>query len=111
MFANVMVVLDQFVEQLLLEICRFRGKPGHALEHIHHEVPAVQVVQDGHVEGRGDRALLLLAVHVEIVVVAAPIGQAVDQRWVPVPGKDHRLVGGEHLVEVGIIQAMRVQAA
>src|SRR5204863_157368 len=44
----------------------------------------------------------------EIFVVAAAIGQPVDQRRVAVMGKDNRLVGGEQRVEIMIAEPVRV---
>ena len=41
-----------------------------------------------HVERRRGRALLLVAAHVEVVVVGAPVGEAVDQPRVAVVGED-----------------------
>ena len=63
-----------------------------------------------HVERRGRGALLLVAAHVEVVVVGAPVGQPVDQPRVAVVGEDHRLVAGEQRVEVGVGQPVRVLA-
>ena len=40
----------------------------------------------------------------------APVGEAVDQPGVAVVGEDHRLVGREHRVEVGVGQPVRVLA-
>ena len=60
--------------------------------------------------GRGGRALLLVAAHVEVVVVGAAVGQPVDQPRVAVVGEDDRLVGGEERVEVAVGQAVRMLA-
>ena len=43
----------------------------HAVDDVHHEVEAVEIVQHGHVERRGGRALFLVAAHVQVVVVGA----------------------------------------
>ena len=61
---------------------------------------AIELVQHDHVEGRGGRALLLIAAHVNIVVIVPPIGQSMNQPWIAVIGEDHRLVGGEQRVEI-----------
>ncbi len=42
------------------------GEAGHAVDHVHHEVVAVEVVEHDHVERRRRRALLLVAAHVEV---------------------------------------------
>ena len=57
---------------------------------VHHEVVPVEVVEHDHVERRGGRALLLVAADVEAVVVAAPVGEPVDEPRVAVEGEDRR---------------------
>ncbi len=52
---------------------------GKAVNDVHHEMETVQVIQDGHVEGRGDRALFLITADMKVVVVVAAVGQPVDQ--------------------------------
>ena len=79
---------------------RARPEPRHAVDHVHHEVEAVEVVEHHHVERRRGGALLLVAAHVEVVVVGAPVGEPVDQPRVAVVGEDHRPVGGEQRVEL-----------
>src|SRR6478672_297224 len=58
----------------------------HPVDHVHHEVVAVEIVQHHHVERRGRRALLLVPAHVDVAVVRAPVGEAVDQPRVAVVG-------------------------
>ena len=67
---------------------------------VHHQVEAVEVVEHDHVERRGGGALLLVAAHVQVVVVGAPVGEPVDQPRVAVVGEDDRPVGGEERVEL-----------
>ena len=71
---------------------------------------AVEVVQHDHVERRRRRALFLVAAHVQVLVVRAPVGQAVDQPRVAVEGEDDRLVLGEQGVEIAVRQAVRMLA-
>ena len=66
------------------------GEPGHTVDHVDHEVEAVEVVQHHHVERRRRRALLLVAAHVEVVVVRAAVGEPVDQPGIAVVGEDDR---------------------
>ena len=68
----------------------------------------VQIVQDHHVEGGRGRALLLVAAHVQVLVVGAAIGQAVDQPRVAVEREDDRPVFREEGVEVLVAQPVRV---
>ena len=65
----------------------------HAIDHVARQVEAVQVVQHGHVERRGGGAFFFVSAHVQIVVIGAPIGQAMNQPGIAVKGEDDGLVG------------------
>ena len=78
------------------------------VDHVDDQVVAVEVVEHHHVERRGGRAVLLEPVHVQAVVVAAPVGEPVDQPRVAVEGEDHRPVLGEEGVELAVGQPVRV---
>jgi len=86
------------------------SQPWDAFDHIHDEVEAVEVVEHDDVEGRRRRALLLVATHVEVVVVLPSVREPVNEPWIAVIGKDDGPVGGEHGVELRIGQAVRVLA-
>jgi hypothetical protein len=107
-FVDVLLVLDQLVLELLLQVNAFVAGLWQAVDGIHYEVEAVQVVQHRHVEGRGDGAFFFVAAHVDVAVVGAAVGQPVDQPRVGVEGEDHRLVLGEEFVEIHVAQSMRV---
>jgi hypothetical protein len=83
-------------------LCSISLSRRHAVDDVADQVEAVEVVQHRHVEGRGGGALLLVAAHVQVAVVGAPVGQPVDQPRVAVVGEDDRLVGGEDRVEVAV---------
>ena len=59
-----------------------------------HQIEAVKPVQNTHIKGRGDGALLHIAADVQILVPAA-VGQLMDEAGVAVERKDDGLVGGE----------------
>ena len=68
---DVLPVLDEFVAYGLLGV-RCRGSElRHAVDDVGHEVKAVEVVHDHHVERRRGRALLLEAAHVQVPVIGA----------------------------------------
>ena len=71
---------------------------------------AVEVVEHHHVEGGRGRALLLVAAHVDVVVVGAPVGETVDQPRIAVVGEDHRPAGREQGVELVVGEPVRVLA-
>ena len=84
-------------------------KCGSAIDHVLHQVEAVQVVLHPHVEGRRDRALFLVAPDVEVAVGPA-VGQPVDQPGVSVEAKDDVLVFGEQRIVIRFAQPVRVLA-
>ena len=92
MLADVLLVLDQLVAHRLLDVGGHGRSLRHAVDHVAGQVEAVEVVQHRHVERRGGGAFLLVAADVQVVVVGAAIGQAVDQPGVAVEGEDDRLV-------------------
>src|SRR5437667_3738487 len=56
-------------------------EPRNTVDHVDHEVEAVEVVEHDHVERRRGRALLLVAAHVQVAMVRAPVREPVDQPW------------------------------
>ncbi len=69
---------------------------------------AVDVVEHAHVEGRGRRALFLVAAHVDVVVVVAPVSEPVNEPRIAVEGEDDRHADRKELVELLVGQAMRM---
>ena len=84
---DVPLVLDELVLKLLLEIGPLGTGLRHAIDRIHHQVEAIHVIHDRHVEGRRDRALFLVASDVQVAVGSA-VRQPVDQPGVSVEGED-----------------------
>ena len=95
---------------MLAQVRGALGQAGDSVDDVDDEVETVEVVEHDHVERRGGGALLLVAAHVDVVVVGAPIGQAVDQQRVAVVGEDHGPVGGEQRVELVRGEAVRMLA-
>ena len=84
------------------------GQPGDAPDRIQRQLVAVQVVQHHHVERRRRGALFLVAPHMDVGVVAPPVGQLVNDRRVAVEREDHRLVCREQRIERVIRQPVRM---
>src|SRR5438128_11234404 len=63
---------------------------------------AVEIVQHDHIERRGGRSILLVAAHMQLVVIGPAIGETVDQPRITVEGEDDWLVPGEEPIEVGV---------
>ena len=89
--------LDEFIADVLL------GKD--AIDHVAHQMEAVEIVQHGHVERRRGRAFFLIAAHMEVVVVGAAVRQAVNQPRIAVEGEDDRFVLGEERIEVLVAES------
>jgi len=71
-------------------------------------VEPVEVVEHRHVERRRRRALLLVAAHVDVLVVRTAVGEAVDQPRIAVVGEDDRAVWREQPVELMVGHAVRM---
>jgi hypothetical protein len=64
-FINVLFVLDKLVLELLFQIDALTAGLRQAVNGVHNQVEAVQIVQHRHVKGRGDGAFFLVAANVE----------------------------------------------
>src|SRR5262249_10682503 len=83
---------DPAVAHLLAQAAARLGEARDTVDHVHDEVEAVEVVEHDHVERRRGRALLLVAAHVQVPVVRAPVGEPVDQPRIAVVGEHDRPV-------------------
>ena len=95
--ADILAVLHQLILHLLDEVCTAIAQLRQTAHRVDDQIKPVNVVEDPHIEGRGDGALLLVAADMEIFVVAA-IGQLVDEGRIPVVGEDNGLILGEQTV-------------
>jgi len=72
--ANELLVLDELVANRLLGVCGSRSKLRHAVDHVAHQVEAVEIVQHAHVERRARGTLFFVAAHVKVRVARSPVG-------------------------------------
>src|SRR5579862_3001618 len=108
MFVDVELVLDELISQPLFFVTRDALKPRNTVEHVARQVKPVEIIQHSHVERRGRGSFFLVSTDVQVVVISAPVGQAMNEVWIAMEGKNNRLVSGENGIEVPIRQAMRV---
>src|SRR5260370_35943692 len=66
-----------------------------AVDHVACKVKSVQIVENSHIERSGRCSFLFVSANVKVVVIRAPISQAVNQPRISVVGEDNRLVRGE----------------
>ncbi len=84
---------------------------GNPVDDIDGQVEAVDLVSHGQFKRGVDVAVLLVAPHVEVPVVRAPVGEPVDQPGIAVEIEDYRLVRREEAVEVQVGEAVLVLGA
>ena len=89
---DVLLMFGEVVAQELLEVGAQGSQARHAIHDVSGQVEAIEIVEHGHVEGGGRGAFLLIATNVQIGVVLAAIGEAVNQPRIAVIGKDDGLV-------------------
>src|SRR5262245_20991130 len=100
--------LQLLVDHQLPDVAGLRGNTGRAVDHVHDQVESIEVVEHDHVERRRRRAFLDEAPDVEVGVVLAAVGQAVDQPRVTVVGEDDRTARREQRVELRVGHPVRV---
>jgi hypothetical protein len=103
---DVLLMIDQGIPDRLLGVGRARAQLRQPIDHVSHEVESIQIVEHAHVEWRSRGPFFLVAAHVQIVVIGAPVGQAMDEPGVAVKREDDRLVLGEQSIEVLVAQAV-----
>ena len=101
MLVDIELVLDELVLELLLEIGPFTASLRQSMDHIHHKMEAIQIVENRHIERRRDRAFFLVAAYMEVLMVRTAIREPVDQPRVGVEGEDDRLAGFEVVAGIG----------
>ena len=72
--ANEFLVLDELVANRLLGVCGSCSKFRHAVDHVAHQVEAIEIVQHAHVERRARGTLFFVAAHVKISMAGSPVG-------------------------------------
>ena len=109
-FIDIVFVFDELILDDLFEIVPFGAYMRHPVDDVQYQVKAVNLILYAHVEGRGDGAFFLVAADVHVMVAAA-VGEAVDQPGITVKGEDNVFVSGEQGVEVIITEAVRMFGA
>ena len=107
---DVVPMFDERVADGLLRVGGARTELRQAVNHVLDEMEAVHLVQYNHVERRRRGAFLLVTADVEVLVVRAAVGKAMDEPRVTMEGEDDRFVLREQRVEVVIAQAVRMFA-
>src|SRR5271165_7139853 len=105
---GVVLTCDLLVEQGLASARSGDAETRHAVDRIDGEAEAVGLITNGQLQRRVDVALLLVAAHVNVVLMWPMVSEPVDQPRVGVEIENHRLVGGEEGLELAIGQPVRM---
>ena len=106
-----MGVVDAFDDLILQPLLGVGGgslQLWNAIDDVHREIEAVDLVEDGELERRVDIAFFLVTANVEVVVISPAVGELVDERGVGVEVEDDGLVDGEEAVELVLGEAVGV---
>ena len=104
---DVVLVGDELVVHLLDEVRAAVAQLGQMQQGVLDQMETVDLILHTHIKRRGDGALLLVAVHGQ-VVVGALIGQLMHQRRVAMEREDDGLILRKQRIIIGIGQAVRV---
>ena len=88
---DVVAVLRELLRDALAQVRHPCAQAGDVVEDGLDQVESIQIIQHGHVEGRGCRALLLVTADMQVCVPVPAIGQAMDQPRVAVEREYDRL--------------------
>src|SRR4029077_3446152 len=92
MAGDVLAMLEQACAHFCLEVIATAGELRQTIDVFLDEVEAIHVVQYRHIEGGRYRAFLLVAAHMQVHVVPAAVGEAMDEPGIAVEGEDDGLV-------------------
>ena len=103
---RVVAAIDLDVAEPLLgvspDFLELRG----AVDRVDRQGEAVDLIVDGEFHGRVDIAFFLVPAHVQIPVIGAAVGQAMNQPGITVEIEDDGFVDCKETVEITIIQTM-----
>src|SRR5437660_1453842 len=99
---DVLLVFEELPPQMPLNMGVDLLQTRHTVDSISGKVEAVELIQYGHIKGRCDRSLFLIAVNMKISVVFPAIREPVNECWVAVIGENYRPVYRQHGIEIAI---------
>lgn len=107
---SVVAAFNLLVEESLLGVAANLLQPGHAIYDVHCQTETISVVIDREFQRSVNVALFLVAADVNVVMIRAPVGEAMDELWIAMEVEHHGLVDSEQRIKVAIRQAMRMFA-
>ena len=92
--------LDDLTLQPFLQMRRSRLQLRHAVNHVNRQIVPVDLIQDRQLQWCIDIAHLLIAAHVNIVVVLPPVRKLVNERSIRMKIKYHRPIQRKQAIEL-----------
>ena len=83
-------------------------EPGNTIHYIGNKMESVKIVHNHHIERCARRSLFLITANMHIIMIGSTVCQSVNKPWIAVIGKNDRLVGGEDIIEIPVLQAVRM---
>ena len=99
MLVDVLLMLNEFVLNHLLQIGSFVSQLRQPIDHILHQMKAIQIILDSYVKSRRNRPLFFIASDVEVAIGPA-IRQPVDEPGVSMKAKDDVFVFREERIVI-----------
>jgi hypothetical protein len=99
---GVVRILDDLVLQPVFEMRLRDREPRDPVDHIDGQVEAAYLIAHGKVEGRIDIPLLLVAPHVQVLMIRPAIGELVDEPRIAVKIEYDRPVECKEAVEIAV---------
>ena len=93
-------MLGQLVTHHLLEVSLFIAKLRNPVDHVHHQMKAIKVIEHGHVKWSGGGTFLFVTTHVKIFMIGAAVCQAMNEPRITVISENDRLAGGEKRIKI-----------
>src|SRR4029077_15991112 len=92
---SVVEALDDLPLQPFFDVSANGAQTRNTVDDIDCQVEAIDLVDNREFKRSVDIPLFLVAAHMNVVMVRAPVTEFVNERGVGVEVEDHRLVGGE----------------
>ena len=118
MFYDVMPVFDQFVAEKLLCVSTDRLELWESIDDILCEMKAIvlqtgfanEIVEHHHIECCCCSSFFLVPMHMQVVVIGAVTGEAVNQPRIAMIVKHDRFIAGKDAIKISVAQTVRIYA-
>jgi len=108
MLVSIVLTVDLHIAQNFFGVGAGHLQCGYPIDNVDGQAKTIDLVLDGQIERRVDVSSFLVPAHVQVFVIGASVGQAVDQPGIAVEVENDRFVFREQAVEVPVREAVGV---